>query len=80
MLVFAAPTSVAPTRLATRVEVAMESENGTWNDVDVIVLKTLCAARCAVPNQLAPSVKISNARYSASSIINPLKDNLTIGP
>jgi hypothetical protein len=30
-LVFAAPDSVAPIKFATRVEAAMERENGIWN-------------------------------------------------
>lgn len=47
-LVFAASLSVAPMRLATRVDAAMDIGNGIWKVRAVMVLRILCAARCVV--------------------------------
>jgi hypothetical protein len=44
-LVLAASESVAPMRLATRVEAAMEIENGIWKVRAVRVERILCAAK-----------------------------------
>ena len=45
----AASASVAPIRFAIRVDAAMEIGKGIWNVNVVIVARTDCAARCAVP-------------------------------
>lgn len=79
-LVFAASASVAPIKFATRVEAAMDIGKGIWNVRAVIVLRTLCAAKCDTEKKLAASVRISKARNSASTIINPGIASLIIGP
>jgi len=48
--------------------------------VDVTVTKTLWAARCALPNWLADRVRISKAKYWASTMIMPGRASRIIGP
>ena len=58
-------------RFAIRVEEAMESEKGSWYVTEASVARMLCAASASGPKRLDASVRISNARYSASIMIIP---------
>ncbi len=76
----AASGSFAPIRLATRVDAAMDTGNGTWNVVDVSVTRMLWAASSDEPNWPDASVRTSKAKYSASTMSMPGSASQIMGP
>ena len=77
--VFAGTASVAPMRLAMRVEAATLIGKGIWKVIPVMDPSTDCAASSVGPSHDELSVRISKARNSASTMTRPGSASFTMG-